>query len=153
LVPAAFIESMRIPVFRALRHMADRAKLAKTREEEDAFKRQAQEAHRRIHFLEDSRPGIIGEIDRLKRRRAELAKEMEQVTKAISAEEKRLQDLPSVIADLKRERQHLAHEALKLHRSASEVPGSADEDQRVLDSADQIRRRAIAAIDTLLGNL
>ncbi|XP_072151288.1 uncharacterized protein [Setaria viridis] len=153
LAPATFIESMRIPVFRALRHMADRAKLAKTREEEDVFKRQAQEAHRRIHFLEDSRPGIIGEIDRLKRRRAELAKEMEQVTKAISAEEKRLQELPSVIADLTRERQRLAHEALKLHRSASEVPGSADEDQRVLDSADQIRRRAIAAINTLLGNL
>nr|TKW32194.1 hypothetical protein SEVIR_2G154350v2 [Setaria viridis] len=144
---------MRIPVFRALRHMADRAKLAKTREEEDAFKHQAQEAHQRIHFLEDSRPGIIGEIDRLKRRRAELAKEMEQVTKAISAKEKRLQELPFVIADLKRERRHLAHEALKLHRSASEVPGSADEDQRVLDSADQIRRQAIAAIDTLLGNL
>ena len=57
--------------------MADRAKLAKTREEEDAFKHQAQEVHQRIHFLEDSRPGIVGEIDRLKRRRAELAKEME----------------------------------------------------------------------------
>ena len=153
MAPAAFIESMRIPVFRALRHMADHAKLAKTREEEDAYKSQAQEVHQRIHFLEDSRPGIIGEIDRLKRRRAELAKEMEQVTKAISAEEKRLQELPSVIADLKRERQHLAHEALKLHHNASEVPGSADEDQRVLDSADQIRRRAITAIDTLLGNL
>ncbi|MCQ8064038.1 hypothetical protein NP303_25080 [Salmonella enterica] len=133
--------------------MADRAKLAKTREEEDAFKRQAQEAHRRIHVLEDSRPAIIGEIDRLKRRRAELAKEMEQVTKAISAEENRLQELPSAIADLTRERQRFAHEALRLHRSASEVPGSAEEDQRVLDSADQIRRRAITAIDTLLGNL
>ena len=153
LAPAAYIESMRIPVFRALRHMANRAKLAKTREEEDTYKRQAQEVHQRIHFLEDSHPGIVGTIDRLKRRRAELTKEMEQVTKAIDAEEKRLQELPSVIADLKQERQHLAHEALKLHRSVSEVPGSADDDQRILDSADQIRRRAIAAIDALLGNL
>ena len=78
---------------------------------------------------------------------------MEQVTKAISAEESKLQELPSVIADLTRERQRFAHEALRLHRSTSEVPGSAEEDQRVLDSADQIRRRAITAIDTLLGNL
>nr|TKW33785.1 hypothetical protein SEVIR_2G262350v2 [Setaria viridis] len=153
LAPAAYIESMRIPVFRALCHMADRAKLTKTREEEDLYKRQAQEVHQRIHFLEDSRPGIVGTIDRLKRRRAELAKDMEQVTKEITAEEKRLQDLPSVIADLKRERQHLAHEALKLHRHMSEVPGSAGDDQRVLDSADQIRRRAIAAINALLGDL
>nr|TKW21227.1 hypothetical protein SEVIR_4G174000v2 [Setaria viridis] len=153
LAPPAFIESMRIPVFRALRHMADRAKLAKTREDENAFKRQAQEANRRIHVLEDSRPAIISEIDRLKRRRAELAKEMEQVTKAISAEEDKLQELPSAIADLTRERPRFAQEALRLHRNASEVPGSAEEDQRVLDSADQIRRRAITAIDTLLGNL
>ena len=153
LAPAAYIESMRIPVFRALRHMADCVKLTKTREEEDTYKRQDQEVHQRIHFLEDSRPGIVGTIDRLKRRRAELAKEMEQVTKAIDAEEKRLQELPSVIADLKWERQHLAHEALKLHRHMSEVPGSAEDDQRVLDSADQIRRRAIAAINALLGDL
>ena len=46
--------------------MADRAKLAKTREDENAFKHQAQEANRRIHVLEDSRPAIISEIDRLK---------------------------------------------------------------------------------------
>ena len=150
---AAYIESMRIPVFRALRHMADRAKLTKTHEEEDTYKCQAQEVHQRIHFLEDSRPGIVGTIDCLKRRRAELAKEMEQVTKAIDTKEKRLQELPSVVADLKRERQHLAHEALKLHRHMPEVPRSAEDDQRVLDSADQIRRRAIAAIDALLGDL
>nr|TKV94046.1 hypothetical protein SEVIR_9G247700v2 [Setaria viridis] len=100
LVPAAYIESMRIPVFKALRHMADRAKLAKAREEEDSCKHRAQEVHQRISFLESSRPDIVGAIDRLKRRRAKLAKEMEQVTKAIAAEEKRLQDLPSVIAEL-----------------------------------------------------
>ena len=92
-------------------------------------------------------------IDHLKHRRVELAKEMEHVTKEIAAEEKRLQELPSVIADLKRERQHLAHEALRLHRHMSEVPGSAEDDQRVLVSADQIRRRAIAAINALLGDL
>ena len=80
LVPAAYIESMQIPVFRALRHMADRAKLAKAREEEDFYKHRAQEVHRRIGFLKNSRPDIVGAIDRLKRRRAELAKEMDQVT-------------------------------------------------------------------------
>ena len=46
LAPAAYIESMRIPVFRALRHMADRAKLAKAREEEDSYNHRAQEVHR-----------------------------------------------------------------------------------------------------------
>ena len=41
LAPAAYIESIRIPVFRALRHMADRAKLAKAHEEEYSYKHQA----------------------------------------------------------------------------------------------------------------
>nr|TKW21626.1 hypothetical protein SEVIR_4G131601v2 [Setaria viridis] len=142
---------MRIPMFRALRHMADRAKLAKAREEEDSYKHRAQEVHHRIHFLESSRPGIVGAINRLKRRRAELAKEMEQVTKDIAIEEKKLQDLPSVIAELKQESQSLAHEAIKLHHHMPKVPGSADDDQRTLDSADQVRQRAIAAINALLG--
>lgn len=52
LTPAAYIESMQIPVFRALRHMADRAKLAKAREEEDSYKHRAQEVHQRINVLE-----------------------------------------------------------------------------------------------------
>nr|TKW28707.1 hypothetical protein SEVIR_3G346250v2 [Setaria viridis] len=142
---------MRIPVFRALRHMADRAKLAKAREEEDSYEHRAQEVHHQINFLESSRPDIVGAIDRLKRRRAELAKKMEQVTKEIAIEEKRLQDLPSVIAELKQERQSLAHEAIKLHRYTPEVPGSANDDQRTLDSADQVRQRTITAINALLG--
>ena len=71
---------MQIPVFRALHRMADRAKLAKAREEEDSYKHRAQKVHQRISFLESSRPDIVGAIDRLKRRRAELAKEMDQVT-------------------------------------------------------------------------
>lgn len=131
--------------------MADHAKLAKAHEEEDSYKHRAQEVHHQIHFLENSRSDIVGTIDRLKRRRVELAKEMERVTKEIAIEEKKLQDLPSVIADLKQERQHLAHKAIRLHRQMPEVPGSADDDQRVLDSADQVRQRAIAAISALLG--
>jgi len=38
LLPTAFIESIQIPVFRALRHVADRAQLAKTREEANSYK-------------------------------------------------------------------------------------------------------------------
>ncbi|RLM80693.1 hypothetical protein C2845_PM12G13360 [Panicum miliaceum] len=142
---------MQIPVSRALRRMADRAQMAKTQEEVDSYKHRTQEVHHRINFLENCRPDIVSAIDRLKRRRAELAKEMEQITKEIAAEEKKLQELPSIISELKQERQHLARETIRLRRRVSEVPGSADDDQRVLDSADQIRRRAIVAIDAFLG--
>ncbi|RLN28215.1 hypothetical protein C2845_PM05G16890 [Panicum miliaceum] len=141
---------MQTPVSRALRHMADRAQLAKTWEEADSYKHRAQEVHQRINFLESCCPDVVVTIDRLKRRRAELAKEMEQITKDIAAEEKKLQELSSVITGLKQERQNLAREAIRLRRHMSEVPGSADDDQRVLDSAEQIKQRAIAAIDAFL---
>ncbi|RLM65867.1 uncharacterized protein C2845_PM16G02760 [Panicum miliaceum] len=142
---------MRIPVSRALRRMADHAQMAKTQEEVDSYKHQAQEVHHKINFLENCRPDIVGTIDRLKRRRAELAKEMEQITKEIAAEEKKLQELPTMISELKQKRQHLAREAIRLRRRVSEVSGSAESDQRIVESADQIRRRAIVAIDTFLG--
>ena len=95
-MPVAYIETMRVPVFRALRHMADRAKLDMVHQEEESYKHRAQEVHRRIGLLETSRPSIVSEIDRLKRRRVELAKEMELVVKAIATEEKKLEDLPTV---------------------------------------------------------
>lgn len=60
---------------------------------------------------------------------------MEQVMKAIAAEEKRLHDLPAIIANLKQQRQNLAYEAIRLHRSMPEIPGSADDHQRSLYSA------------------
>ena len=66
--------------------MDDCAKLAKAREEEDSYKHRAQEVHQRISFLESSRPDIVSDIDHLKRRRADLATEMKQVTKAIAVE-------------------------------------------------------------------
>ncbi|RLN11439.1 hypothetical protein C2845_PM09G06460 [Panicum miliaceum] len=73
---AAYIEGMQIPVSRALQRMADRAQMAKTQEEVDSYKHRTQEVHHKINFLENCRPDIVGAIDRLKRRRAELAKEM-----------------------------------------------------------------------------
>ncbi|XP_072146303.1 uncharacterized protein [Setaria viridis] len=137
--PAAYIKTMQVPVFRALRHMADHSKLEMVHQEEESYKHHAQEVHQQIGLLETSRPSIVNAIDRLKRRRGELAKEMELVVKAITAEEKKLEDLPTVIVDLKQERQSLAHEAIRLHRNTPKVPGSADDDQRVLDAADQVR--------------
>lgn len=67
---------------------------------------------------------------------------MELVSCAIIAEEKRLAELPDAIKELEREKQSHARQALKLHRSTSDVPGSAVEDQQVIDTADQIHLRA-----------
>jgi len=51
--------------------------LEKVRREEESYKQRAQEVYRQIGILETSRLSIVSAIDQLKRRRAELAKEME----------------------------------------------------------------------------
>ncbi|XP_072148509.1 uncharacterized protein [Setaria viridis] len=54
LAPTAYIESMQILVFKALQHMANCAKLEKAREEEETYKRQAQEPNRLSPGLEQA---------------------------------------------------------------------------------------------------
>jgi archaellum component FlaC len=51
----------------------------------------------RIKFISSSRPDIISSIDRLKKRRAELMKELDLVGQDLSTEEQKLADLPSTI--------------------------------------------------------
>jgi hypothetical protein len=52
----------------------------------------------RIKFLSFSRPDFVSSIDQLKKRRAELMKELDQVGQDLSTEEQKLADLPGTIA-------------------------------------------------------
>jgi prefoldin subunit 5 len=52
----------------------------------------------RIEFLSSSRPDIVDSIDRLKKCRAELMKELNQVDQDLKVEEQKLAELPDTIA-------------------------------------------------------
>jgi len=51
----------------------------------------------RIEVLENSRPGIVAEIDRLKARRAQIMKELAEVSTSLQEEENKLDALPEDI--------------------------------------------------------
>ena len=51
----------------------------------------------RIEVLENSRPGIVAEIDRLKARRAQIMKELAEVSTSLQEEENKLDPLPEDI--------------------------------------------------------
>jgi len=55
-----------------------------------------------------------------------------------------------MIKDLQQERDTQARKALKMKKKLKQVEGSADEDTREIEEANQIRLRAISAIQTLL---
>lgn len=99
----------------------------------------------KIDTLENSRPTIVGEIDRLKTKRASFMKELEATNAALSEEENKLEQLPTSIVELKEN-----NKALCLHKQVKSIQGPVDEDQKIIANVDQMRLRAIQALHDLL---
>jgi hypothetical protein len=75
------------------------------------------------------------------------------VTPALSDEEKKLNQLPSVIDKMKEDMKAPVREAVCLHKMIKPILGLADDDQREIKEVDQIHLRAIHAIRSFLGLL
>jgi len=58
--------------------------------------------------------------------------------------------LPKTIKTLEQERNVQARKALQMKKKLKPVEGSADEDMKEIEEADQIRLRAISTIQALL---
>ena len=58
--------------------------------------------------------------------------------------------LPDVLRDLQQERDAQARKALQIKKKLKPMEGSANEDTKEIEEANQIRLRAISAIQTLL---
>jgi hypothetical protein len=58
--------------------------------------------------------------------------------------------LPDALKNLQQERDAQARKALQMRKKLKPIEGSADEDTREIEEANQIRLRAISAIQTLL---
>jgi hypothetical protein len=80
----------------------------------------------RIEFLSSSRPDIVGSINRLKKCRANLMKEFNQVDQDLKVEEQKLADLPSAIAVMQEQRESIARHAQVLREQEQLIPSSAD---------------------------
>jgi chromosome segregation ATPase len=93
----------------------------------------------RIEFLSSSHPDIVSNIDRLKKRRAELMKELDQVGQDLSTEEQKLADLPGTITTMQEQRDSLARPAQTLRSEEQSIPGSVDVDCQEIKAVDQLR--------------
>ena len=72
---------------------------------------------------------------------------MTQVEEALTQEESQL---PDVLRNLQQERDTQAHKALQMKKKLKPVEGSADEDTKEIEEANQICLCAISAIQVLL---
>jgi len=72
--------------------------------------------------------------------------ELKQVEEAMSQVQQEESQLPEMIKILEQERNIQARKALQMKKKLKPVEGSADEDIKEIEEADQIRLRAISAI-------
>jgi hypothetical protein len=100
--------------------------------------------------LQNSCADLKQKILDLSVKRTALLAELEEVETALAHVRQEENKLPDVIKALQQERDIQARKALALKKKLKPVEGVADEDIKEMREADQIRLRAISAIQSLL---
>jgi chromosome segregation ATPase len=103
----------------------------------------------RIELLSSSRPDIIGSIDRLKKHRVDLMKELNQVEHDLKSEEQKLSDHPGTISSLQEQRDSVVCQAQVLREQEQLIPSSADAYRQEIETVDQRCLDLINAIHSL----
>ena len=83
-------------------------------------------------------------------RREALLTELKQVEEALTQAQQEESQLPEMLKTLQQEQNIQARKALHMKKKLRPVEGSADEDIREVEEANQIRLRAISTIQALL---
>jgi len=82
-----------------------------------------------------------------------LLQELNRVNQDIDAIYNDLSQIQPAINKLEGEKQERARQAYQFHKSVQPIPGSADDDNRAIQEADEIRLRTINVIQNSLGSL
>jgi len=150
LFQAAHLESRQLQYQRAAQRLADRATHAQLSEEMMKVKLLAEEKHKNIGTLKSSGDALKHKISDLSAKREALLAELKQVEEALSQAQQEENQLPEAIKLLEQERNIYDRKALQLKKKLKPVEGSADEDIKEIEAANQIHLRAISAIQALL---
>jgi chromosome segregation ATPase len=110
----------------------------------------ADEKHKSIGILKSSGDMLKQKISDLSAKREALLAELKLVEEALSQAQQEESQLPEAIKTLEQERNIQARKALQMKKKLQPVEGSADEDMKEIEEADQIRLRAISTIQALL---
>jgi len=150
LFQAAHMESRQLQYQKSTQRLADRVAHAKLSEKMMEVKLLADEKHKSIGILKSSGDVLKQKISDLSVRREALLAELRQVEEALSQAQQEESNLPEAIKILEQERNIQARKALQMKKKLKPVEGSADDDMREIEEANQIRLRAISTIRALL---
>jgi len=144
------LESRQLQYQRAARRLADRTAQTQLSEEMRKENLLTDEKHKNIGTLKSSEDALEQKISDLSAKREALLAELKQVEDALSQAQQEKSQLPETIKLLEQERNAHGHKALQLKKKLKPIEGSADDDIREIEAANQIRLRAISVIQTLL---
>jgi len=103
----------------------------------------ADEKHKSIGIIKSSGDVLKQKVSDLSAKRDALLAELKQVEEALSQAQQEERQLPEMIRTLEQERNIQARKALQMKKKLKPVEGSADEDIKEIEEANQIRLRAI----------
>ena len=146
LFQTAHLESRQLQYQRAAQRLADRA--AQTRLSEEMMKEKllTDEKHKSFGILKSSGNALKQKISDLSAKREALLVELKQVEDALSQAQQEDSQLPEAIKLLEQERNAHGRKALQLKKKLKPIEGSADDDVKEIEAANQIWLRAISAI-------
>ena len=108
------------------------------------------EKHKNISTLRSSEDALKQKISDLSAKGEALLAELKQVEDALSHTQQEESQLPETIKLLEQEQNAHGRKALQLKKKLRPIEGSADDDVKEIETAKQIRLRAISAIQALL---
>jgi len=150
LFQAAHLESRQLQYQIAAQRLADRAAHAQLSKEMMKVKLLADEKHKNIDTLKSSGDALKHKISDLSAKREALLVELKQVEDALSQAQQEENQLPKAIKLLEQERNVHGRKALQMKKKLKPVEGSADDDVKEIEEANQIHLRAISTIQALL---
>ena len=148
LFKAAHLEIRQLQYQKAAQRLANRATHAQISEEMMKVKLLANENQKSVGILKSSGDMLKQKISDLSAQREALLAELKQ--EALSQAQQEESQLPEAIKTLEEERNIQARKALQMKKKLKPVEGSADDDMKEIEEADQIRLRAISMIQALL---
>jgi chromosome segregation ATPase len=138
MLQVAFIENRQLIVQEAQDRLEESRLQEQLTQDREKLDSSMADLDNRIEFLSSSRLDIVSNVDRSKKRRAELMKGLSQVEQDLRTEEQKLSDFPGTIAAMQEQRDSIARQAQALRSQEQPIPSSADTDRQEIEAVDQL---------------
>nr|BBF89866.1 myosin heavy chain-like [Oryza sativa f. spontanea] len=148
LTPAVYLEQHQFKLEKAKQRLADRREGEGIEATIQVNRQLVHEEKSKLDQL--SKGPIKSNIDRLEARKIELLAQLEECNAELALEHKKLADLPQAVEEQKTKLKSAIKNVADMTKSLKVIPGTDAQDAQAIEEVEQIRQRAISAIQRYL---